>query len=192
MLKANGTNLGLTGTVQNDGSVIYDKAGSATEPSVSGNGAVSATFTTVANTDTSFPSASDVTVLYPSDGKEVTVSINSTATLSNANTSILSFGKVTYKLSAKMSSAPFTVSGTTSLGGNILDNKGTANDASDDVYYTQGANELIFDGGAVWTENGSADYTNTTEGDLYLYDKNGTAHKYKNDGVSGHGYTFSL
>lgn len=193
MLKASGTNLGLTGTVQNNGSVIYDKAGSATAPSVSGNGAVSATFTTVTSTTGSntseFGTHSGVTVLYPSDGKEATVSLNTSgATLSGAT--ILSFGKVTYKLSAKMTSAPFTVSGTTSLGGNILDNKGTANDASDDVYYTQGANELIFDGGAVWTENGSADYTNTTEGDLYLYDKNGTAHKYKNDGVSGHGYTF--
>lgn len=193
MLKASGTNLGLTGTVQNNGSVIYDKSGSTTEFSVSGNGAVSATFTTVTSTTGSntstFGTHSGVTVLYPSNGKEATVSLNTSgATLSGAT--ILSFGKVTYKLSAKMTSAPFTVSGTTSLGGNILDNKGTANDASDDVYYTQGANELIFDGGAVWTEDGSADYTNTTEGDLYLHDKNGTAHKYKNDGVSGHGYTF--
>lgn len=169
-----------TGTITNNGSVIY--SGSA--PSVTGSGAtVKATFYEATLNNLKTAVTEDGTyVFYGSNGADVSVEIGNDISIANA-VNLLSFGKVTFKLSTtatnKTITKAFTVSSNVSLGGGVDSSK----------IFTQGANELIFDGGAVWTADSDADkdgqydyvkYTSSKAAHTIFYDNNNVPHKYDN------------
>ncbi len=134
-LKADKNNaLGISGTIANNGSVIYDSA--ANEPAAAG--AQAAEFISeidrVADNGTY--------IFYPSTGDGAALSLKNGGTRSWSRVTLLSFGRTTLKNS--VNSAYYTLTNV-SLGGS----------ASGDI--TQGANELIFDGGAKWTQGGGND-----------------------------------
>lgn len=131
---------GLTvngGTLTNNGSVIYENG--ITEKPVSGGVVVPAKFVSVSEYGSN-TNSSDVVVFYDASG---VAQQGLTNNLTLQSTTWLSFGKTTFKVSGSgQNNTNITVSGTANLGG------GTSGDNS----FTQGANELIFDGGAVWTK----------------------------------------
>ena len=145
-LKADKNNaLGVEGTITNKGSVIYDNAADA--PSVSG--AQAAEFISgigsVANNGTYVfypekPDTGEGTALPAGDGTALTLSNGGTRNWSGVT--LLSFGRTTLKNSVDNAYYTFT---NVNLGGG----------ASGD--FTQGANELIFDGGAKWMQGDSSD-----------------------------------
>lgn len=165
MLKNSDATLGLAATanskIKNSGSVIY---GGDTAPAISeGNSAVKATF---AEASQDILTKSGTYVVYGD-----TATVSSATTLNGLN--LMAFGKVTFKLSG---SNNFTVEGATSLGGG---------EQSSGRYYTHGANELIFDGGAVWTPIGAPEYGNISSGTTIFYDENNSPYIYDNDGNIG-------
>ena len=140
--------LGVEGTITNNGSVIYDSAAAA--PSVSGVAAQAAAFISgigsVANNGTYVfypekPDTGEGTALPADDGTALTLLNGGTRNWSGVT--LLSFGRTTLKNSVDNAYYTFT---NVNLGGG----------ASGD--FTQGANELIFDGGAKWTTKGSSNY----------------------------------
>lgn len=153
-LKADTSNkLGITnqGTLSNGGSVIYDENAGA--PSVSGEGVVqSAEFINEIPANNTNISKTYVFYLPENvpeiagiegycDGTSLALSNDSTKTWSNIT--LLSFGRTVITNTKNDSS--YTLSNV-SLGG------GTSGGT-----FTQGANELIFDGGARWVKTGNQD-----------------------------------
>ena len=148
-LKAAADNaLGVKGTITNKGSVIYD--GAAAEPSVSGAQAQKAAFISEIDsvkdkgTYVFYPEKPDTgegTALPAGDGTALTLSNGGTRNWSGVT--LLSFGRTTLENSVDNAYYTFT---NVNLGGG----------ASGD--FTQGANELIFDGGAKWTQGDSDGY----------------------------------
>ena len=130
---------GLTvngGTLTNSGSVIYENTISSAP--VSNGVVVSAQFVSVSSYS-SYTNSSAVVVFYDASGVAQQELTNN---LTLQSTTWLSFGKTTFKVSGSgQNNTNITVSDTANLGG------GTSGGT-----FTQGANELIFDGGAVWTK----------------------------------------
>ena len=138
---------GLTvngGTLTNNGSVIYEN--DITEKPVSGGVVVPAQFVSVSEYGSN-TNSSGVVVFYDASG----VAQQGLANFTLQSTTWLSFGKTTFKVSGSgQNNTNITVSGTANLGGGTWEGRA----------FAQGANELIFDGGAVWTkvpENSSSD-----------------------------------
>ena len=131
---------GLTvngGTLTNNGSVIYEN--DITEKPVSGGVVVPAKFVSVSEYGSN-TNSSDVVVFYDASG---VAQQGLTNNLTLQSTTWLSFGKTTFKVSGSgQNNTNITVSGTANLGGGTWEGRA----------FAQGANELIFDGGAVWTE----------------------------------------
>ena len=151
------------GTLTNNGSVIYDD--DITEKPVSGGVVVPAQFDSVSSYS-SYTNSSDVVVFYDASG----VAEQGLANFTLQSTTWLSFGKTTFKVSGSgQNNTNITVSGTANLGG------GTSGGT-----FTQGANELIFDGGAVWTK-----VTEPSSSDLSFLDGENASQRtqYTNDGV---------
>lgn len=156
-LKADNNNaLGVEGTINNNGSVIYDSAAAA--PSVSGVAAQAAAFISgigsVANNGTYVfypekPDTGEGTALPAGDGTALTLNNGDTRTWNNVT--LLSFGRTTLKNSENNVSYTFT---NVNLGGITNVNS----DGSVSEKFTQGANELIFDGGAAWKQGETSDY----------------------------------
>lgn len=157
---------GLTvngGTLTNSGSVIYENTISSAP--VSGGVVVSAQFVSVSSYS-SYTNSSAVVVFYDASG----VAEQGLANFTLQSTTWLSFGKTTFKVSGSgQNNTNITVSGTANLGG------GTSGGT-----FTQGANELIFDGGAVWTK-----VTEPSSSDLSFLDGENASQRtqYTNDGV---------
>ena len=151
-LKANTSNeLGITitdqGKLTNGGSVIYDENAGA--PSVSGEGVVqSAEFISKIPEDGT--NTSKTYVFYPDpnatgiNGVGTSLALSNDSTKTWSNITLLSFGRTVITNTKNDSS--YTLSNV-SLGG------GTSGGNT----FTQGANELIFDGGARWVETGNQD-----------------------------------
>ena len=151
------------GTLTNNGSVIYDN--DITEKPVSGGVVVPAQFVSVSSYS-SYTNSSDVVVFYDASG----VAEQGLANFTLQSTTWLSFGKTTFKVSGSgQNNTNITVSGTANLGG------GTSGGT-----FTQGANELIFDGGAVWTK-----VTEPSSSNLSFLDGENASQRtqYTNDGV---------
>ncbi len=137
-LKADKNNaLGVSGTINNNGSVIYDNA--ANKPNV--------TDAQKAEFIWEIDSVKDngTYVFYPNegDGTALTLLNGNSGTTGWSGVTLLSFGRTTLENSVDNAYYSFT---NVNLGGS----------ASGD--FTQGANELIFDGGAKWTTDGSSNY----------------------------------
>lgn len=169
--------------VVNEGSIIYDNT--ATKPTVkSGNAAVAAKFieasTVFGNSGIqSTANASYSTfVIYKSDTQPVGLGTANTAISIGKEVNLLSFGKVTYKFTENNKN--FSISANVSLGG------GT----SDGIEFTQGANELIFDGGAVWGSPTAFTYGNITKDCTIFYDNNNSPYIYTNSGKKSTGTAF--
>ena len=152
---ADGTSLGLTvdGNIVNGGSIIYESGAEWSGTNVIGDGAiVSAAFVSEWN------EISGTVVLYP-DIASGTYAAGTSFTLGNPsdknwrNVTLLSFGRTILKNGANDVSYNLT---NVNLGGGTSGGK----------TFTQGANELIFDGGAQWVYNndtGSFVYSEKTE-----------------------------
>ena len=158
-LKADGTSLGLTvdGNIANGGSIIYESGAEWSGTNVIGDGAiVSAAFVSEWN------EISGTVVLYPDIASDIasdTYAAGTSFTLGNSSVkswdgvSLLSFGRTILKNSENNVSYNLT---NVNLGGGTSGGK----------TFTQGANELIFDGGAQWVYNndtGSFVYSEKTE-----------------------------
>ena len=139
-IKGNANASGLTvngGTLTNSGSVIYENTISSAP--VSNGVVVSAQFVSVSEYGSN-TNSSDVVVFYDASG---VAQQGLTNNLTLQSTTWLSFGKTTFKVSGSgQNNTNITVSGTANLGGGTWEGRA----------FAQGANELIFDGGAVWTE----------------------------------------
>ena len=154
-LKADDTSLGLTvdGNIANGGSIIYESGAAWSGTNVIGDGAiVSAAFVSEWN------KISGTVVLYPNIASD-TYEAGTSFTLGNPsnrnwrNVTLLSFGRTILKNGANDVSYNLT---NVNLGG------GTSGEKT----FTQGANELIFDGGSQWVYNndtGSFDNSKKTE-----------------------------
>ena len=171
------------GTLTNSGSVIYENTISSVP--VSNGVVVSAQFVSVSKYG-SYTNSSDVVVFYDASGEGMTGFTsepdyddpNPVAITLGNNVTWLSFGKTTFKKTANGSesgqnNAYILINGTANLGG------GTSGGT-----FTQGANELIFDGGAVWTEGSS---------NLSFLDGEDVSQRtqYTNAGVYAQSYTVS-
>ena len=173
-LKANTSNeLGITitdqGKLTNGGSVIYDENAGA--PSVSGEGVVqSAEFISKIPEDGT--NTSKTYVFYPDpnatgiNGVGTSLALSNDSTKTWSNFTLLSFGRTVITNTKNDSS--YTLSNV-SLGG------GTSGGT-----FTQGANELIFDGGARWVETGNQDEARQDVYDVHSLDAN-----FENLGESG-------
>lgn len=164
-LKADKNNaLGVSGTITNKGSVIYDSAADA--PSVSGAQAAAFIWEIGSVKD------NGTYVFYPNEGDGTALTLSNGDTRSWSGVTLLSFGRTTLKNNANNVSYTFT---NVNLGGG----------ASGD--FTQGANELIFDGGAKWTQGDSSNY------DLYFLvgSDSSTRAEYYNDEDNGGTYSNS-
>ena len=173
--------LGVEGTITNNGSVIYQRA--ATVNFLLGENsktAIPATFISslsLSGDDNGryvfYPEKPDTgegTALPAGDGTALTLLNGGTRNWSGVT--LLSFGRTTLKNSENNVSYTFT---NVNLGGS----------ASGD--FTQGANELIFDGGAKWTQGSSSNY------DLYFLvgSDSSTRAEYYNDEDNGGTYSNS-
>ena len=153
--------LSVSGTVKNEGSVIYDSA-IASEP-VTNGAVVEASFIS------SLDDVSGTAVLYPNAADSTPNAADSTYTTGTAFTlqngslrswngvTLLSFGRTTLVNTSQ--SAYYNLKNV-NLGGGTL---GSA-------VFTQGANELIFDGGAKWTQNTSGGFTSRAKTEFLLGD----------------------
>ncbi len=152
-LKADKNNaLGVEGTITNKGSVIYQRAATVNfSLGENSKTAIPATFISSlslsGDDDGRYvfypekPDTGEGTALPADDGTAFTLLNGDTRSWSNVT--LLSFGRTTLKNSEDNVYYSFT---NVNLGGG----------ASGD--FTQGANELIFDGGAVWTQEETKDY----------------------------------
>ena len=159
-LKADNSNaLGVEGTINNGGSVIYQRA--ATVNFLLGENsktAIPATFISSlslsGDDDGRYvfypekPDTGEGTALPAGDGTALTLSNGSARSWSGVT--LLSFGRTTLKNSENNVSYTFT---NVNLGGITNVNS----DGSVSEKFTQGANELIFDGGAAWKQGDSSD-----------------------------------
>ena len=150
--------LSVSGTVKNEGSVIYDSAISSapvTKPVTNGT-VVEASFIS------SLDDVSGTAVLYP-NAADSTYTTGTAFTLQNGSlrswngVTLLSFGRTTLVNTSQ--SAYYNLTNV-NLGGGTL---GSA-------VFTQGANELIFDGGAKWTQNTSGGFTSRAKTEFLLGD----------------------
>ncbi len=165
---ADGTSLGLTvdGNIVNGGSIIYESGATWSGTNVIGDGAiVSAAFVS------ELSEISGTVVLYP-DIASGTYAAGTSFTLGNSsnrnwsNVTLLSFGRTILKNGANDVSYNLT---NVNLGG------GTSGEKT----FTQGANELIFDGGAQWTNGNASGYSLS-----FISGEDASAHTaYRNDGV---------
>ena len=152
-LKAAADNaLGVSGTITNKGSVIYQRAATVNfSLGENSKAAIPATFISslsLSGDDNGryvfYPEKPDTgegTALPAGDGTALT--LNNGGTRNWSGVTLLSFGRTTLKNSVDNAYYTFT---NVNLGGS----------ASGD--FTQGANELIFDGGAKWTQGDSDGY----------------------------------
>ena len=158
---ASQTDLAFTndGALAAEGTVIYDNAFTGTAP----DGAQGATF--VSSYD-NYTSGGPYVFYSASSAGDQTVALSQAVPLA---ATWLSFGRTTFTANAN---GMLSVAQTANLGGYVQDGK----------TYTQGANKLIFDGGAVWTA-GSAGYSDYT---LYFTvgDDASVGARYRNTGVS--------
>ena len=151
-LKAAADNaLGVSGTITNKGSVIYDNAAdnAANKPDVTDaqKAAFISEIDSVKDKGTYVfypekPNTGEGTALPAGDGTAFTLLNGNSGTTGWSGVTLLSFGRTTLKNSENNVSYTFT---NVNLGGS----------ASGD--FTQGANELIFDGGAAWKQGDSSD-----------------------------------
>ena len=158
-LKADKNNaLGVEGTINNNGSVIYDNAAdnAANKPDVTDaqKAAFISEIDSVKDKGTYVfypekPNTGEGTALPAGDGTALTLLNGGTRNWSGVT--LLSFGRTTLKNSENNVSYTFT---NVNLGGITNVNS----DGSVSEKFTQGANELIFDGGAKWTTDGSSNY----------------------------------
>ena len=166
--EADGKSLGLTvdGNIANGGSIIYESGAAWSGTNVIGDGAiVSAAFVS------ELSEISGTVVLYP-DIASGTYAAGTSFTLGNSsnrnwsNVTLLSFGRTILKNGANDVSYNLT---NVNLGG------GTSGEKT----FTQGANELIFDGGAQWTNGNASGYSLS-----FISGEDASAHTaYRNDGV---------
>lgn len=152
-LKADNNNaLGVEGTINNNGSVIYQRAATVNfSLAEKSKAAIPATFISSlslsGDDDGRYvfypekPDTGEGTALPAGDGTAFTLLNGGTRNWSGVT--LLSFGRTTLENSVDNAYYTFT---NVNLGGS----------ASGD--FTQGANELIFDGGAVWTQGDSDGY----------------------------------
>ena len=147
--------LSVSGSLKNEGSVICDSTISAA-PVTNGTTVVSAAYIS------SIENVSGTAVLYPNADDSVYAS-GTAFTLQNASArswngvTLLSFGRTTLVNTSQ--SAYYNLTNV-NLGGG----------ASGSDTFTQGANELIFDGGAKWTENTSGGFTSGAKTSFLLGD----------------------
>lgn len=152
-LKAAADNaLGVSGTITNKGSVIYQRAATVNfSLGEDSKAAIPATFISSLSLSgdnngryvfyPEKPNTGEGTALPAGDGTALTLLNGGTRSWSGVT--LLSFGRTTLKNNANDVYYTFT---NVNLGGS----------ASGD--FTQGANELIFDGGAKWTQGETSDY----------------------------------
>ena len=146
--------LSVSGTVKNEGSVIYDSA-IASAPVTNGT-VVEASFIS------SLDDVSGTAVLYP-NAADSTYTTGTAFTLQNGSSrswngvTLLSFGRTTLVNTSQ--SAYYNLTNV-NLGG------GTSGSA----VFTQGANELIFDGGAKWSKNANGGFTSGAKTEFLLGD----------------------
>ena len=141
-LKADTNNaLGVEGTINNGGSVIYQRAATVNF-SLGENSKTAIPATFISSLSLSGDDDGRY-VFYPNEGDGTAFTLLNGDTRSWSNVTLLSFGRTTLKNNANNVYYSFT---NVNLGGG----------ASGD--FTQGANELIFDGGAKWTTKGSSNY----------------------------------
>ena len=165
---ADGTSLGLTvdGNIVNGGSIIYESGATWSGTNVSVDGAiVSAAFVS------ELSEISGTVVLYPNIDSD-TYAAGTSFTLGNSSVkswdgvTLLSFGRTILKNGANDVSYNLT---NVNLGGGTSGGK----------TFTQGANELIFDGGAQWTNGNASGYSLS-----FISGEDASAHTaYRNDGV---------
>lgn len=153
-LKADKNNaLGVSGTITNKGSVIYQRATTVNfSLGENSKAAIPATFISSlslsGDDDGRYvfypekPDTGEGTALPADDGTALTLLNGNSGTTGWSGVTLLSFGRTTLKNSEDNAYYTFT---NVNLGGS----------ASGD--FTQGANELIFDGGAAWTQGDSSD-----------------------------------
>ena len=154
-LKAAADNaLGVSGTITNKGSVIYQRAATVNfSLGEDSKAAIPATFISSLSLSgdgdgryvfyPEKPDTGEGTALPAGDGTALTLLNGNSGTTGWSGVTLLSFGRTTLKNSVDNAYYTFT---NVNLGGS----------ASGD--FTQGANELIFDGGAKWTTDGSSNY----------------------------------
>lgn len=192
---------GLTvngGTLTNNGSVIYDN--DITEKPVSDGVVVPAKFVSVSSYGSN-TNSSDVVVFYdasgegmmtfncgsePNSSSEGDTQIQPSFTLEDVTW--LSFGKTTLKKSGTngRNNAYILINGTANLGGGTI-NVDLGGGTLEKRTFTQGANELIFDGGAVWTDGTATNY------DPSFLDGEDVSQRtqYTNAGVYAEAYTYT-
>ena len=201
-LKADGSNSSAitgTGTLVNNGSIIYD-SNITTAPGSTGTGAVvSAEFINEILTN----NTSSGTYVYYDTREEAdqndvyalgtTLSISNTEGKTWSNVTLLSFGRTIIKNGSNNVSYSLT---NVNLGGGTSGGK----------TFTQGANELIFDGGAEWTQTTTptrpSGHITSAITDLRFYIDNGNELNYINNSgsnsntsllqISGSGNTVSM
>ena len=178
------------GTLTNNGSVIYENTISSVP--VSGGVVVPAQFVSVSEYGSN-TNSSDVVVFYDASGEGMTTfncgsepnsssrgdtQIQPSFTLEDVTW--LSFGKTTLKKSGTngRNNAYILINGTANLGGGTWEGRA----------FAQGANELIFDGGAVWTK-----VPEPSSSDLSFFDGEDVSQRtqYTNAGVYAEAYTYT-
>lgn len=141
-LKADNNNaLGVEGTINNNGSVIYQRAATVNfSLGENSKAAIPATFIS------SLSLSGDDNgryVFYPNEGDGTAFTLLNGGTRNWSGVTLLSFGRTTLKNSVDNAYYTFT---------------NVNSDGSVSEKFTQGANELIFDGGAKWTQEETKDY----------------------------------
>ena len=153
--------LSVSGTVKNEGSVIYDSAISS-EPVTNGT-VVAASFIS------SLDKVSGTAVLYP-NAADSTYTTGTAFTLQNGSlrswngVTLLSFGRTTLVNTSQ--SAYYNL---TNVYYNLT-NVNLGGGTSGSAVFTQGANELIFDGGAKWSKNANGGFTSGAKTEFLLGD----------------------
>ncbi len=153
--------LSVSGTVKNEGSVIYDDAISSAP--VTNGIVVEATFIS------SLGNVSGRAVLYP-NAADSTYTTGTAFTLQNGSSrswngvTLLSFGRTTLVNTSQ--SAYYNL---TNVYYNLT-NVNLGGGTSESAVFTQGANELIFDGGAKWSKNANGGFTSGAKTEFLLGD----------------------
>ncbi len=144
--------LSVSGTVKNEGSVIYDST-IASAPVTNG---------TAASFISSLDNVSGTAVLYP-NAADSTYTTGTAFTLQNGSSrlwndvTLLSFGRTTLVNTSQ--SAYYNLTNVNLGGGTLVS-----------AVFTQGANELIFDGGAKWSKNANGGFTSGAKTEFLLGD----------------------
>ena len=177
-LKADGTSLGLTvdGNIVNGGSIIYESGATWSWTNVSG-AVVSAAFISdvdsvgSSNTYVFYDNRTDVssTESQTNYALGTFLSQNNNSNRNWSNVTLLSFGRTI--ITSQNDQSYYRLEGEVNFGGGTSGGK----------TFTQGANELIFDGGAKWTNGNASGYSLS-----FISGEDASAHTaYRNDRNDG-------